>query len=126
MILVALGIAIPFTIAYPLAPTPWWSLPLMMIAIFGNNMAYACATTTLQRIFPVGMLGLSLGIYFFMSNVVGMGAGPTLVAMVTDYIFEDPLKLGFSLSAIVGGFRILAFVLILMALKRCCQMIERL
>jgi len=125
MILVALGIAIPFTIAYPIAPTPWWSLSLMLFAIFGNNMAYACATTTLQRIFPVGMLGLSLGIYFFMSNVVGMGAGPTLVAMVTDYVFGDPSKLGYSLSIIVGSFRVLAFLLILMALKRCCQMIER-
>ena len=41
-------------------------------------------------------------IYLFCLNLVGIGFGPTLVALLTDYLFEDVAMLDWSL-AIVGG-----------------------
>ncbi len=66
---------------------------------------------------PATMLGLAPGIYFFISNAVGIGIGPTLVAPITDYAFEDPGKIRYSLSMVGGVSLVLAFVLLLVGLK---------
>ena len=63
------------------------------------------------------MLGLAAGIYFFISNAVGIGIGPTLVAAITDYAFEDPDMIRYSLSMVGGVSRAIAFVLFLVGLK---------
>jgi MFS family permease len=89
----------------------------MVFAIFGSNMAFACAASAMQRMFPVAMLGLAAGIYYFLSNSVGLLIGPTLVASLTDYVFADSDKVGYSLSAVGGTARLLAFIVMLAGFK---------
>ena len=67
--------------------------------------------------FPVAMLGLAAGVYYFLSNSVGLLIGPTAVAMLTDYGFGDPDKVGKSISIIGGTSRLLAFVIMLAGYK---------
>ena len=67
--------------------------------------------------FPASMLGLAAGIYFFLSNSVGLLIGPTIVAALTDYVFADPDKVGYSLSIVGGTSRLLAFVIFVAGLK---------
>lgn len=119
VILVLLGAAIatPFSILYPLAATPTMALTLMVFAIFGSNMCFACAASAVQRLFPIAMLGLAAGVYYFISNAVGIGIGPTLVAALTDYVYEDPQKINYSLAMVGGISRGLAFLLMLAGLK---------
>ncbi|MBT8078690.1 MAG: MFS transporter [Gammaproteobacteria bacterium] len=117
MVIVGSGLAAPFALMYPLAGTASTALWLMVPAIFGNNMCFACAASGIQRMFPGTMLGLAAGIYFFMSNAIGIGIGPTAIAAFTDYLFEDPSQIRYSLT-IVGGFsRVIAFVLVIAGLK---------
>lgn len=117
MVTIGAGFSVPFSFIYPLVGSPTAALTLMIFAIFGSNMAFACAASAVQRLFPVAMLGLAAGIYYFISNAVGIGIGPTLVAGITDYVFEDASMIRYSLSAVGGGSRLLAFLLFLAGLK---------
>ena len=117
MVIIGSGLAAPFSFMYPLMGSAASALWLMVLAIFGSNMCFACAASALQRMFPATMLGLAAGIYFFISNAVGIGIGPTLVAALTDYTFEDPNMIRYSLSVVGGVSRAIAFVLFLVGLK---------
>lgn len=117
MVIIGSAIAAPFSFIYPLMGSAASALWLMVLAIFGSNMCFACAASALQRMFPATMLGLAAGIYFFLSNAIGIGIGPTLVAAVTDYSFEDPGMIRYSLSMVGGISRALAFVMFLAGLK---------
>ena len=113
MVVVGAAIATPFSFLYPMAGTASASLWLMVIAIFGSNMCFACAASAVQRMFPGTMLGLAAGIYYFISNAIGMGVGPTAVASLTQYVYADPNSVDLSLMWVGGLSRGLAFVLIL-------------
>jgi MFS family permease len=117
MVIIGAGLAAPFSFMYPLMGSASSALLLMVLAIFGSNMCFACAASALQRMFPATMLGLAAGIYFFISNAVGIGIGPTLVAALTDYTFEDPNMIRYSLSFVGGISRAIAFVLFFVGLK---------
>jgi len=117
MVILGCAIATPFSFLYPLMDSASAALSLMVFAIFGSNMAFACAASALQRMFPVAMLGLAAGIYYFVSNSVGLIGGPLLVAVLTDYVFGDPARVSWSLACVGGVSRLLAFVIILASLK---------
>ena len=117
MVIIGSAIATPFSFIYPLMGSAAGALGLMILAIFGSNMCFACAASALQRMFPATMLGLAAGIYFFTSNAIGIGIGPTAVAAITDYSFEDPDMIRYSLSMVGGVSRAVAFVLFIAGLK---------
>lgn len=116
LVIVGAAIATPFAFMYALMGSEQMSLWLMVGTIFGTNMCFACAASAMQRMYPAAMLGLAAGIYFFMSNAVGLMVGPTVVAAITDYGFGDPQKVGYSLSIVGGTARLLAFVVFVVGL----------
>jgi hypothetical protein len=78
----------------------------------------------MQRMYPVAMLGLAAGVYFFMSNAVGLMVGPTVVAALTDYVFGDPQKVGNSLSIVGGTARLLAFVAFVIGIRSYVRLLR--
>lgn len=48
------------------------------------------------------MRGFAMSLYLLTANVIGMGCGPLLVALLTDRVFHDPAAVGKSL-AVVGA-----------------------
>lgn len=117
LVIVGSAFAVPFAYMYPLMGSSSASLWLMILAIFGTNICFACAASAMQRMYPAAMLGFAAGIYFFMSNAVGLLVGPFAIAATTDYIFADPLKVGSSLSIVGGTARLLALVVFALGLK---------
>lgn len=116
MVIIGCAIAAPFSFIYPLAGSVSSALMFMVLAIFGSNMAFACAASAVQRMFPGAMLGLAAGFYFFVSNAVGIGIGPTAVAAITDYVLKDSEMIRYSLAGVGGVSRALAFVIMLAGL----------
>ncbi len=116
LVILGAAIATPFAFAYALVDSEQLSLWLMVGTIFGTNICFACAASAMQRMYPVAMLGLAAGIYFFMSNAVGLMVGPTAVAAITDYSFADPQMVGYSLSIVGGVSRLLAFLAFIVGL----------
>ena len=51
------------------------------------------------------------------AGAVGIGIGPTAVAAITDYMFRDPEMIRYSLAAVGGSARALAFIFVLVGLK---------
>ncbi len=117
LVIAGAAFATPFAFLYPLMGSTSVSLSLMVLAIFGTNICFACAASAMQRMYPAAMLGLAAGIYFFMSNALGLMVGPFSIAATTDYVFADPQKVGYSLSIVGGTARLLAFVVFLAGLR---------
>ena len=56
-------------------------------------------------------------LYFLVGNLIALGFGPTLVALVTDYGFGDPMKLRYSMAVISATVIPAGVALIWLALK---------
>ena len=123
-VVIGAAIATPFAFAYALVDSQALSLWLMVGAIFGTNICFACAASAMQRMYPVAMLGLAAGIYFFVSNAVGLMVGPTVVAAITDYVLGDPQKVGYSLAIVGGTSRLLAFLLFLIGIASYVKLLR--
>lgn len=85
----------------PLATVPGVALGGFGVIVFLFSMAAAVAPTALQLVTPNEMRGQVSSLFSFASIVIGLGAGPTLVALLTDHVFGFDAALRYSL-AIVG------------------------
>jgi len=66
-------------------------------ASFLVSMPLALMAYVIQIVSPSTMRGVMSGIYVVSNNVIGLGLGPTLVAVTTDYVLKDPGQVHVSL-----------------------------
>ncbi len=92
----------PIAVLAPLAPSSALALVGFGLAVLLFSMAAAVAPTALQIVAPNELRGQTSSVFSFMSIVVGLGTGPTLVALFTDQVFGSDGSLRYSL-AIIGG-----------------------
>ena len=64
--------------------------------------------SALQQMAPNELRGQVGAFYLFTVNLIGIGFGPTLVALLTDYYFADPAALRYSMAIVAGGAAIAA------------------
>ena len=107
--LCAFGVVAP-AVAYPLMPTAELSLAVMAPMILCSSAPWGVAVSALQQIAPNEMRGQVGAFYLFTVNLIGIGLGPTVVALLTDYWFRDPAALRYSMVAVSGSAAILAAV----------------
>lgn len=82
---------------YPLQETTFGFIACFMLTILGGFMCIGCSAAALLEIMPNRMRGQATAIYFFVISLAGIGSGPTIVAMFTDYVFGDPAAVRWSL-----------------------------
>jgi MFS family permease len=87
---ISMAIGVIGACLYPLANSPWLILSLFSIMVLGGWMVIAPSAAVLMDIMPNRMRGQATAIYFFVISLLGIGTGPTLVAMLTDYVFGKP------------------------------------
>jgi len=92
----------PVAVLAPLAPSSALALVGFGLAVQLFSMAASVAPTALQIVAPNELRGQTSSVFSFTSVVVGLGTGPTLVALFTDQVFGSDAALRYSL-AIVGG-----------------------
>lgn len=93
--------AIPSAILYPVVSSDIVAAILIAPLFFSLSMPFGVAVAALQEIMPNAMRGQSIALYICMNNLLGLGIGPTAVAVLTDYVFGDDQALRYSLL-IVG------------------------
>lgn len=98
----SMAVLAPVSIVAPLMPTPFVGLCALGVTIFIFSVAMAGAPVALQLIAPNELRGQLGALFSFTSVVVGLGAGPSAVALLTDHVFGDPAAIRYSM-AIVGG-----------------------
>lgn len=81
-----------------LVPVPEISLLLLCPTVFCLGLPTGTGPAAINFITPNQMRGQSIAIFYFVLNLMGLGLGPTTVAVFTDYVFRDAMALRYSLS----------------------------
>ena len=101
IVVLALLLTGPGLAGLALASSPAVALACIALVSFLVPLPLALVATAVQAVTPNRMRGVVVGAYVVTSNVIGLALGPSLVALVTDYVFANPNAVGQSL-AIVG------------------------
>jgi MFS family permease len=98
----------------PLLGNPYLVLVAVFLPSFFLASPMGACTTAIQELMPNQVRALASAIFLFMINIIGLGLGPSVVAIFTDYVFQDEKAIRFSLVAlfIIGG--TLAFLFYIM------------
>ena len=103
--------AMPFTLAYPLMSDPHMALLLLCPSTFFATFSTGAGPSALQELMPNQMRGFASAALIFVVNIIGLGLGPTSIAVVTDYVYSDEMLLRYSLvwtPAVILSLAILA------------------
>ncbi|MFO1466729.1 MAG: MFS transporter [Steroidobacteraceae bacterium] len=93
--------ALPFAVLAPLVSSAPLSLLLFAVATFFLFIQGGVAPGAVQSIVPNQMRGQLSALQLFVQNLVGLGLGATSVALLTDYVFADSRKLGYSMAIVI-------------------------
>ncbi|MFV8817974.1 spinster family MFS transporter [Haliea sp. E17] len=97
MLIIACLVAVPTALA-PLSPSPALAVVLACPAMFLLNGFYGPGVTALQAITPNRMKAQVTALSLFFANLFGLALGPTIVAMLTDFLFGRDDYLRYSLA----------------------------
>jgi MFS family permease len=91
----ALGLV--FAVPFPLAPSAGWAaICLVPVTVFLSS-PFGVAPAAIQQMMPNTMRAQATALYLFVINLIGMGLGPTAVAVLTEDVFRDEKAVNLSL-----------------------------
>jgi MFS family permease len=90
--------AVFFISAMLFAPTAEVALALLVFSTFLSSFPVSLIITALQAVSPNQLRGQLTSIYYFIANILGVASGPTVIALLTDYVYRDELAVGRSLA----------------------------
>ena len=112
-----LTLVVPLVIYLPL-------MSLKLIALVLSNLLVVMISvllpTVIQLATPNRIRAQASAIYLLAINLVGIGLGPTVIALITDYVFHNDKAVGHSI-AIVAAVCFSLATLILMRAKKAYQ-----
>jgi MFS family permease len=108
---------LPTGMFYPLMSDPWLAVALLIPTVFLTCMPFGISAAAVQEMVPNGMRGQASAIYLFVYTMVGLGLGPTGVALLTDFVFKDNQAIHYSLFIVTTIMHIGAAILLYMGLK---------
>jgi MFS family permease len=98
--LVGVTVMTPFVIAAPLVENGWVALALLAPVAFCFAVPTGASIAAVQEVTPPGLRGQVAALYYLVIGLVGLLLGPLSVAVLTDDVFQDPLKIGWSLATV--------------------------
>ena len=101
----------------PLLPKAEWALIAIAIPTFALSAPFGAVTAAIQEIMPNQVRALASSIFLFILNLIGIGLGPTSVALMTDKVFHDENAIRYSLVYLFLFAGTLNLVCTLFALK---------
>lgn len=111
---------------YLMAGTGTLAAVLMVPTVFALGMPFGAAPAAIVAIVPNQMRGQTAAVYLFIVNLIGLGIGPTAVALVTDYVFANDLALKWSMLIVGTVANVIAIALLAAGLKPYRETIQRL
>ncbi|MFN7935445.1 MAG: MFS transporter [Bryobacteraceae bacterium] len=116
---------IPTGVAYLLVPNAWVSMALLIPTVFLTAAPFGIAPAAIMQVTPARMRGQASSIYLFVINLIGLGIGPTAVALVTDYVFRDDKQVGMSILLVSAAAHVISAGLLWAGLKPYVRSQER-
>jgi MFS family permease len=104
------------------AVTFWLPNPILFLISYGIVQVVALPTivfmsAAIQLIVPGNLRGQIVAVFLFCLTVIGGSIGPMAVAFLTDFVFRDDAKIGYSLATLVCVAMPLALILLRLSLK---------
>lgn len=114
--LLAAVLTIPFNVVYLVGDLNlvWF---LMFFNVFTVAMPFGVAPAAIQEVMPNAMRGQASAIYLFTITLIGLGIGPTAVAMFTDFVFNDDAAVRYSIFIVATVVTLGSVALLWMGLK---------
>lgn len=112
------GIAawLPFGALFPLMTSGRGAAVVLAPALFFGSMPFGLAPAAIQQLLPNKMRGQASAIYLFVINLIGLGLGPTIIALLTEDVFQDKKAIHLSLLIVGVAAHISATLLLWLAL----------
>ena len=85
---------LPFLVLMPAAASADLAVVCLGAAVYCMAFPQGLPSTALQLITPNPLRAQTTAVYFFIGNLIAGSIGPTVPALLTDYVFRDPAKLG--------------------------------
>lgn len=92
----------PCGVAAFLVEDPTWCLVLLFCFKVTCFSYFGYGAAALQMVSPQSLRGQMAALFFVGIYLVGGGVGPALIALVTDFVFEDPQKLGLAIATVIA------------------------
>jgi hypothetical protein len=89
---------LPFAVTATVVPVLSLGVALFAGLVFFTSMPFGAAAAAIQFVTPARMRATASSLYLCVLNLVGLGLGPTLVALFTDFVFGDDAAVGRSLA----------------------------
>ncbi|WP_250515134.1 MFS transporter [Caballeronia sp. INDeC2] len=94
------------------------SLAWLVVAMFFASFPLPTSAAAMQALAPNQMRAQISAMFLLVSNLIGLGLGTTLVALITDKVFGSPLAVGNSMAIINAVAIVLAIVLLHVGCKQ--------
>jgi MFS family permease len=111
-LLSAIGIAV-----FGCLPSVMPTVPLIWVALFVAGLTFnaynGVGPMAINQVTPNQYRAQVSAVYLFVVNALGLGVGPTLVPLLNDHLFHDPLKIRFSLIIVVFCAAVTAIILLM-------------
>lgn len=101
MLLTAAAAALP-AVAATIVNDDVLSMTLIGAVVFAVMAFFAVPPAAIQLATPNRMRGQVSALYIIMHNLVGIGTGPVLVALLNDVVFQNGARVGHSLAALAA------------------------
>lgn len=116
----------PTGMLYPVMTNATLSVLLLIPSAFLASAPFGVAPAAIQQIMPNEMRGQASAIYLFVINLIGLGIGPTAVAMTTDYVFHNDNMVNWSLLIVCTLAHIVSGLLLWAGMKHFRESLDRL
>ena len=99
-------------------PTLMPTVPMVWVAIFISGITFnaynGVGPMAVNQVTPNQYRAQVSAVYLFVVNALGLGVGPTLVPLLNDHLFHDPVKIRYSLIIVVFCAAVAAITLLLL------------
>ncbi len=100
------------------------SVALVGIAFFISAFMFGPQNAAIQVVTPNRMRGQVTALVLFGFNVLGYGLGPTVLALLTDYINKDEKQIHLAMATCYAMISPIAFGILCLALKLCRERVK--
>ncbi|MGE0387192.1 MAG: spinster family MFS transporter [Gammaproteobacteria bacterium] len=96
------GLAFPIGMIMLLANDPWIFLGGKFLYQILMTTYPAAGSASLVSVAPNQLRGQSVSVCIFFASLVGTGLGSVLVGVFTEFLFQDPAKVGWSIALLMA------------------------
>ncbi|NSZ60067.1 MFS transporter (plasmid) [Agrobacterium tumefaciens] len=92
--------------------SPAIAVLLLGVTCFLIGIPTGLGPAAINAITPNQYRGQAVAIYLFFTALIGLGIGPTAVALITDYVFKSDVAVGMSLGTVLVVASLIAAILL--------------